>query len=119
MLLSYSVFLPERFFLKNQESVLLVNSVRLFLKKIGIAPSVLFGLKLSRVLSGNSPFACKFGYIQYLASSAPFLFIIKEKVSPVTFIQVIILNFIKFIEYKILIYVKNFTHNNIHIIYTT
>jgi len=36
---------------------------------------VLFGIKLSRVLSGNSPF--------------------KEKVSPVTFIQVTVLNYLK------------------------
>jgi len=32
ILLSYSVFLPERFFLKNLEIVLLVNSVWVFLK---------------------------------------------------------------------------------------
>jgi hypothetical protein len=41
ILLSHSVLLPERF----------------FLKKLGIAPSVLLGIKLSRVLSGNGPFA--------------------------------------------------------------
>jgi len=33
---------------------------------------VLFRIKLSRVLSGNSPFALNFGYFYYLASLAPF-----------------------------------------------
>ena len=56
---------------------------------------MLFSTKLSRVLSGNGPFAWKFQYFWYLTSSAPFLLWWKEKVSPVTFIQVTILNLFK------------------------
>ena len=65
-----------------------------FPKSLGIAPSVLFSIKLSRVLSGNSPFACKFRYLLHLASSAPFPYKTKEKVSPATFIQVTIFYFV-------------------------
>ena len=72
VLLSYSVFLPEKFLLINLEIILLVDPIRIFLK-ISNCPFGAFGIKLSRALSGNGPFAWEFKYTLYLTSSAPFL----------------------------------------------
>lgn len=72
ILIPYSVFLPERSLLINLEIILLVDSIKVFLK-ISHCPFGSFGIKFPRVLSGNGPFTWEFKYTLHLTPSAPFL----------------------------------------------
>ena len=76
---SMSIKITDR--VKNNDitSLLCLFTWRILPKKLGIAPSALFSIKLSRVLSGNGPFAWEFGYSWYLTPSAPFLLTVKRK----------------------------------------